>query len=64
VRDLWWKKWHWKWSFHQRSTLIFIYMLLEPEGRAGEARDIKKTPCFFPEIGEQRIERYEEKVNK
>jgi len=44
-------------SFHQRSTLICIYMLLLPEGQAGEvwepSKKGKKKSQVLSEIGER-----------
>jgi hypothetical protein len=57
--DLWWTKWHWdrflseyfsfplSVSFHHCSILIFIYILLLPEGQMGEAWEPSKDRCFF-----------------
>jgi hypothetical protein len=38
--------------FHQCSRLIFIYMLLSPEGQTGKAWEPRKTNAL-PEIGER-----------
>jgi len=39
-------------SFHQCCTLIFIYMLLLPEGQAGEVWEPSKKPSFVKNRGE------------
>jgi hypothetical protein len=44
-------------SFHQCSTLVFIYMLLLPEGRTGEAWEPSKSNVVT-EIGEYWSENY------
>ena len=58
--ELWWTKWHRERffppeyfsfslsvSFHQCSIFIFIYMLLLPDGQAGEAWEPSKKQCSF-----------------
>ena len=44
-------------SFHQRSTLILIYMLLSPEGQMGDAWEPSKKQCSFG-IGERWIDKH------
>jgi hypothetical protein len=44
-------------SFHQCSVLIFIYMLLLPEGQTGEAWEPFEKQSSFSEIGEHWIEK-------
>jgi hypothetical protein len=39
-------------SFHQRSTLIFIYMLLLPQGQSGEACKPSKKQRSFGNRGQ------------
>jgi hypothetical protein len=60
---LWWGKWQWdrifseyvrfalSITFHQCSTLIFIYMLLLSKGQTGEAWKPSKKKCY---LGSQR----------
>jgi hypothetical protein len=43
-------------SFHQCSTLIFSYMLLLPEGQAGEAWEPSESDAL-QDIGEQWTEK-------
>ena len=44
-------------SFHQRSTLIFIYMLFLPEGQTGETWEPSKRTALT-EIAERWVEKY------
>jgi len=60
---LWWEKWHWdriffdyfrfalSISFHQFSTIIFIYMLLLSEGQTGETWKSSKKRCYVGSRG-------------
>jgi len=59
--ELWWIKWHWdrlfppsehfsfllSVSFHQRSTFVFMYMLLVLEWQTGKAWEPSKKQCSF-----------------
>ena len=37
-------------EFQQCTTLVFIYMLLLPEGQTGEASERSKEPCMFGDL--------------